>query len=294
MFGYVLPVKCELAPADFDAYRAVYCGLCKELAHSYGTLSRFYLNYDLVLLALLADALSGEEGENRSEGCFANPLQKRPTLYHTGGLSLAADALVLLSYHKMADGRQDETPPRSLLYGAAGGLLRKRYEKARTRLPHAASIIEAQMAAQQALEERHCYNLDEAADPTARMCEALFFEAARTPAQQKAMARLGLFAGQVAYLLDAAEDYGSDKKRGRYNVLIEAGYTRAEAAEAVKERCRMAAGEIALCYNLLPVVLHKPILDNIFFLGLPRGIAAAGMPRGKDTRGDRHGQIDRR
>jgi hypothetical protein len=52
----------------------------------------------------------------------------------------------------------------------------------------------------------------------------------------------------------------------------------------------MAAGEAALCYNLLDLKQYRDILDNIFFLGLPQGIARAGIKRSKKGAG--HGQID--
>ena len=60
MFGYVLPCKPELKVREWTRYRAYYCGLCKELGREYGLFSRFLLNYDLVLLALCADAARGE------------------------------------------------------------------------------------------------------------------------------------------------------------------------------------------------------------------------------------------
>ena len=31
MFGYVLPLTAELTVREWHAYRAYYCGLCKEL-----------------------------------------------------------------------------------------------------------------------------------------------------------------------------------------------------------------------------------------------------------------------
>ena len=61
VFGYVLPLTAELKVREWHAYRAYYCGLCKELKCEYGFLSRFLLNYDLVLPALLADGMAGTQ-----------------------------------------------------------------------------------------------------------------------------------------------------------------------------------------------------------------------------------------
>lgn len=290
MFGYVMPVKCEMRVRDFEAYRASYCGVCKELGRRYGVFSRLLLNYDLVLLALLADALSGEEGDMRREGCFVNPVAKRATLHDTAGLALAGDGLILLSYHKLRDNLADEGFFRRLGIRFSQPYLSLKYRRAAGRRPELAQMVAAQMAAQMALEQSALADVDAACEPTGRMCEALFAAAAQNEAQRPVLARLGLFAGQIVYLLDAAEDYEEDTQKNRYNVFVCAGMNKEQAVEAARRRCRMAAGEIALCYNLLDIKKNKDILDNIFFLGLPAGIAQAGKKRGKGSPG--HGQIE--
>ena len=75
MFGYVLPLTAELKVREWHAYRAYYCGLCKELKREYGFLSRFLLNYDLVLPALLADGMAGTQARMCPERCMANPVE---------------------------------------------------------------------------------------------------------------------------------------------------------------------------------------------------------------------------
>ena len=47
---------------------------------------------------------------------------------------------------------------------------------------------------------------------------------------------------------------------------------------------RLAAGEVARCYNLLELRLNRPILDNIIFLGLAQSISRAGKPSGARSR----------
>ena len=275
---------------EFETYRAQYCGVCKQLQKNYGAPSRFFLNYDLVLLSVLADALSGEQGTVRHEGCFANPIGKRCTQHDTSGLRLAADSLILLSYHRFLDNIHDERGPKRLLYWLFSPYLKGKYKKAARCHPHVDEVLSLQMKRQFALEAAGCPNVDEACDPTAKMCEALFSKASTKAEEQRILARLGLFAGQIVYLLDAAEDYMEDVKKGRYNVFVRAGLDFEETVEATRQRCRMAAGEIALCYNLLHPVQHQTILNNIIFLGLPAGIAAAGMKR--TGRAPKHGQIE--
>lgn len=289
MFGYVMPVKGELKVREFDTYRGHYCGLCKQLGKDYGQISRLFLNYDLVLLGLLSDALSGQQGEVRCVGCIVNPAAKRCMRYGTDGLALAADSLIMLSYHKLSDDAFDERFPKRIFSQIVRFVMLGKHKKAAARHPELAWVIREQMDTQRRLEAAKCDCMDEACEPTAKMCEALFAAAASNEEQRRILARLGLFCGQVVYLLDAAEDFEDDAKKKRYNVLHCLGYEKEEAIAAVQKRCRMAAGEIALCYNLLSPVQYKEILDNIFFLGLPAGIAAAGQKQTKRSSG--HGQI---
>lgn len=289
MFGYVMPYKPELKVRDFEQYRSIYCGLCKELGKRYGVMSRFLLNYDLVLVGLLADALSGDAGDMRVEGCFANPLLKKHTLHTTPGLELAADGLVMLSWHKLTDNLEDEKFGKKIAYHLAKPFIKHMYKRAAAARSEMDAVLKEQMKQQALLEQKGCAIADEACMPTALMCQAIFKEASQDSGQQKILARLGLFAGQIVYLLDAAEDYEKDKQLARYNVFVNQNLSREETIQAVQRRCRMAAGEIALCYNLLDIRQYKDILDNIFFLGLPRGIARAGIER---TKGLPHGQIE--
>ena len=53
MFGYIRAIKPEMKCLEYDLYRGVYCGLCRQLGADYGQFSRFSLTYDCTLLAML-------------------------------------------------------------------------------------------------------------------------------------------------------------------------------------------------------------------------------------------------
>ena len=283
MFGYILPYKAELKIREWNLYRAYYCGLCKELKREYGFFTRFLLNYDMVLLAMIADGLSAQQPPVCPERCIAGPLNKRPVCGSSSGLRLAADAMILTSYYKAADDWADEGV---LKKGAALVLrtvLKRARQKAAHRLPEVDGLFASQTLAQQALEKRACVSYDEAAEPTAQMTGALF---AQCGAQKEILRRLGLFVGKILYYLDAAEDYEQDVQKGAYNVFAQNGLSKGQTVSEVQTLCRMCAGEAALCYNLLNLSLYKPILDNILFLGLPQSIALAGQKRPRHNRHD--------
>ena len=246
MFGYVLPLTAELKVREWHAYRAYYCGLCKELKREYGFLSRFLLNYDLVLPALLADGMAGTQARMCPDDLADERFFKR------------LPALVLWPF------------------------LSRMRKKAAVRRPALDETLREQTAAQQALERRASKSADEAADPTARMTAALFRLAAPG---SRALERMGLFVGKIIYYLDAAEDYEKDTRNGAYNVFALQGLSKAEAVAEAQRLCRMCAGEAALAYNLLEPGPCKAILDNIVFLGLPQSIALAGQKRTQPRHG---------
>ena len=282
VFGYVLPLTAELKVREWHAYRAYYCGLCKELKREYGFLSRFLLNYDLVLPALLADGVAGTQAHMCPERGMANPVEKRPMCQSTAGLALAADALVLTVYYKLADDLADERFFKRLPALVLWPFLSRMRKKAAVRRPALDETLREQTAAQQALERRASKSADEAADPTARMTAALFRLAAPG---SRALERMGLFVGEIIYYLDAAEDYEKDTRNGAYNVFALQGLSKAEAVAEAQRLCRMCAGEAALAYNLLEPGPCKAILDNIVFLGLPQSIALAGQKRTQPRHG---------
>lgn len=278
MFGYITPVKPEMKVKEFESYRAVYCGLCKQLKADYGFWPRMLLNYDLVTVALLADGISGDGGAVCRERCIANPLQRRCLQKHTQGLHLAAAALVLLSWYKLEDDVADEAWPKRQLARLARLVLKKAHRKAAAAFGEIDRELAAQTACQQQTEQEHCTSPDQAAEPTGRMTGAILAACTQDADQQVILRRMGLFLGKILYWLDAAEDYEKDCQKGRYNVFAALGLSREQTVERVQLECRLAAGEVARCYNLLNLKTNRPILDNILFLGLPASIQRAGQP----------------
>ena len=77
MFGYIGPCRPELRIREEKEYKAWYCGLCRELGHSYGQTARLGLSYDCAFISLL---LSGAEGLGAWDmaRCPYKPAPKRP------------------------------------------------------------------------------------------------------------------------------------------------------------------------------------------------------------------------
>ena len=60
MFGYIRTDTPELRVRENEYYKAVYCGMCRAQGKCTGQCSRLTLSYDMVFLALLRLAVSGE------------------------------------------------------------------------------------------------------------------------------------------------------------------------------------------------------------------------------------------
>lgn len=196
---------------------------------------------------------------------------------------MAADALVLTAYYKVVDDVSDEHAAKRAASFTIQGLLHRASAKARGHLPDIQAVLHEQTLRQAELEAQHCADPDFAADPTAQMTAALFRLAAAQPEQADVLARMGMLLGKILYYLDAAEDFEHDQKAGRYNVFHEMGLSREAMVEQVKLLCRMCAGEAARCYQQLSLTkeVHKALVENILFLGLPQSIAQAGTKRTK-------------
>lgn len=278
MFGYILPQKPELKIKEYKTYRAYYCGLCMQLKHSYGQASRLFLNYDLLLLALLYDGINGENCKYKKSVCIASPFEKKWICESSGGLRLAADILCILSYYKLRDNISDERFAKRCISHCGMPILRRAYKKAEANRPALAEKVKDLLYKQELTEKAHCSIPDEAADGTA----LIVAEAAKLCGSETIKAdlhRFGLFLGKLIYLLDAADDFDDDIKYGRYNVFAEAGLCREDMLLQAKKQCRICAAELSKSYCRLPIAQNKSILDNIIYLGLPSVIEQLGTEK---------------
>ena len=76
MFGYVTAYKPELKIKDYEAYKGVYCTLCKEMGKEYGLLSRLLLSYDGAFYVLYKLGVDNIETTAEKSRCTFNPTKK--------------------------------------------------------------------------------------------------------------------------------------------------------------------------------------------------------------------------
>lgn len=274
MFGYIRPWKPELKMKEFALYKAVYCGLCRELGKGYGLPARFMLNYDATFFCLLALSLRQERCGFGKTRCPANPLRRCDAAAPAPALSFWADVTVLLFCEKIEDDRHDAG-----LSGRAAALLLRPWaaflrRRAAKRSPQAAELIGGFARRQLAAERGRGASLDAAADPTASLVAGLL-RAGSEGAQARVLERLGYFLGRWSYLADAADDLERDLKNGDYNPFAAAcGVTREmplrERREILRPALTICISEALTAFALLECRRDAPLLGNVLGLGLPK------------------------
>lgn len=286
MFGYVKPYNPELRVRELEEYKAVYCGLCKQLGRSFGVFTRFTLSYDFAFLAMLKTALDSEIcPETERCACIAHPFCKRIRVRENAAMQMAARAAMISVYYKLLDDRADEGFFRRI--GAA--LLLPFARRARRKAlafadGAAADEAAAKMSAAQAqLETEKCPIPDAAAEPTANFLAAVLKNCAATAEQAAVLERFGYLLGRYVYLCDALDDLEDDRRRGRYNPFLYAG---GEAAIAAKNALFLTTAELSDDFDLLELHRYEGILENIIRIGMRAEVIRIEK---KLKGGDKHG-----
>lgn len=268
MFGYVRVHQPELKMREWEQYRGVYCSLCRTLGKRYGLPARFLLNYDFTLLALFHMALSPDCAGFSKGRCPFNPTKKCLLCHAEEPLAFAADAAVLLTYYKLRDNVADSGFFRRLLTRPLLWAVTPMKRRAARLRPELAQQIADYAAAQAAVERDGGGSVDAAAAPTATLMAALC-AAGETDEEARAhRTRFGYCLGRWIYLIDAADDWADDRRRGNFNpfAVMPNGDPPREAMRGALNAC---LAECQTAWHLLDRYHFDPILQNILQLGLP-------------------------
>lgn len=277
MFGYIMPFKPQLRICEYDTYKAVYCGLCKQLGSSYGIAARFTLSYDFAFLSMLSMALTEEPPSFCKERCFANPLKKKFCCKASEASRFSACTAMIMLYYKVLDNYRDSGFGGKALMLLVRPFAASARKKATKQYPQVDEITAEMMKSQFALEEAGCTVIDEAAEPTAICLSKICSLLAHGEGEQRVMGRFGYLLGRWIYLMDAVDDLSDDIKTGSYNafVLQQKLTPTADITQALRETTEVlnqTAAELAKTYELLELKRYKPILDNIIYLGLKNSL----------------------
>ncbi|MCQ2430407.1 MAG: DUF5685 family protein [Clostridia bacterium] len=289
MYGYVKTYRPELKCRELDAYQAAYCGLCRALGQCTGQCSRLTLSYDMTFFALFRMALTGEEPVTERRRCPVHPLKKRPMLVRGDALTQTAVASALLLWHQLEDDRADERGAkrvRAVLAGpiAAGARRRACRTVISAQTPSDAALTGSGMDARiaecmQALTELEGQKPQSVDIPAQLFGELMgdILSFGLDGSGARLAREIGIRTGRWVYILDAADDYAEDRRRGRYNPFL--CLYGEDAVELPEERRREILAALDMETDAILRALDLVSLPDRDMEGILRNILSEGMPR---------------
>lgn len=279
MFGYVKPFVPELKVAQYEVYRAAYCGLCRAMGRVTGQTSRLTLSYDLVFLAAVRMILEEIEPTFERHLCLAHPTKKRSIMTDNSALRFTAAMSAVLADAKNSDDLADEHGLKKVRSVAAKPLLSHMTKRANKALPEDTDVkIQTLLARLTELEKQGCPSADEAAEAFGETL-ALAFSLGLTGEKEALARKIGRSAGRFIYLCDAADDMTEDIKKNRYNPIAlgwgelatdpETGEMSEIVRESIKTSAPLDLEALAEAVEHLDEShVMTPIVKNIVYLGM--------------------------
>jgi hypothetical protein len=264
MFGYVTINKPELKIKEYEAYKGVYCTLCKEMGKEYGLLSRFLLSYDGAFYVMYKLGLSQDKINVSNSRCSFNPCKKCMKITCENNVyKLACAITVILAYFKLVDNLHDSNFFKKILFYLLYPYFLFICKKAKNRFPQVYEIVNNGMKEQFDTENDDFVSLDKSAHPTGKILSELFSYG--TDDENKEMSKqFGYQLGRVVYFLDAFDDYEKDKKENNFNPLINSE----SVVEDATRTLNLSIGALTEIFKKQKFNNFSTIIENIIYDGL--------------------------
>ncbi len=269
MFGYVKTDLPNLYVKDTILYKALYCGLCKGIGKCSGSKGRFLLSYDLTFLSALMHNVLGVDVKVEREKCIIHPFRKRPVAQSDELTKKIACLNVILAYHKLRDDVIDDKKGR-----LKKAVFSSNYKKAKKLEPKLDKIVKDNYESLLKLEKTATDSIDIISDPFGTMMQEVVKEIAGE-CQTENLSVLAYNLGKWIYLIDALDDFDKDKKKGHFNVFVNAYKDVNDKKELVSKYGReliftfgMINNEISERTNKLEYKFNHDLTDNILHGGL--------------------------
>lgn len=276
MFGYVKTDKPEMKIKEYEAYRGLYCSLCKAMGKHFGVLSRLTLSYDITFLVLTRLSFMGTLPRFENGRCPFNPSKKCNYCCNTDEeLRYASAVSVMMFYHKVRDNISDGSVLKKLLMYLILPWATLKYKKAKKMYGEVAEIIRESMEKQADTEKKNSANTDEASHNSA---EALGKITAYNIADPEGnIYRFGYGIGKWVYLTDAFDDIEKDLKDKSYNVFANKyNLTKESYSDEIKAditaTINMSSVIFIDAYEKIKNKTLTPIMENIIYEGMHKSI----------------------
>lgn len=271
MFGYLKLHKPELKFKDYDYFKAVYCGICKNIKNRYGNIPRFTLNYESSFLAILLMEDKNQKN-TKSTRCLLHPFKKFNIIKKNKAIEYAADVNILLAYFKNLDNILDEKNVKSKFYHC---FLKKYYKKVVKKYPDKCKKLNNIISQINNLESKKLANIDLIASKFGNFMKNIFIPPWEINNKQKRILKeTGFQIGRWIYFIDALDDLKNDLKNNQFNPLIEQfKLTKNKKLDKnlfslMKESLTMNLDRLSACIELLDPFENKTILRNIIYISM--------------------------
>lgn len=271
MFGYVKINKPEMKVKEYEAYRGLYCSLCKSLGKHFGVLSRLTLSYDITFLLLMRLSFTLCTPEFKIGRCSFNPSKRCNYCLNTDEeLKYAAAVSMMMFYFKVKDNIADGSFFRKILMYLLLPYASLKYKKAEKMYPETALMISESMKRQIETEKSDTDMVDKAAHESADALGKIL--SYNLPDENGNIYRFGYGVGKFVYLADAAEDIEKDIKQKSYNPFVQKFSLASAPSEEVKKEIEallnMSAGMVCQVFSEITEKTLTPIVENIIYDGM--------------------------
>ena len=221
------------------------------------------LNYDMTFLVVLLTGLYELEDKNTDFVCALHPTKKR-TARINEATEYAADMNIILSYQNFEDDWRDN---RSYSKKAFARMLGKDYNRIMAKYPRQVKAVETYIEELGKAEDAQEANIDKISGLTGTMLGEIF--AWREDIWAEELRYFGFYLGKFIYLMDAYEDFETDKRKNAYNVFrVQRKEDMQNLDTFVKLLLTSMMSECAKSFERLPILMHADILRNVLYSGV--------------------------
>lgn len=219
MFGYIKADKPEMKVKEYEAYKGLYCSVCKAMKKHYGLLSTLTLSYDITFLLLMRLSFSSKIPSYKKGRCPFNIAKKCNFCCDINDeLCYCASVSMMLFYFKVKDNISDSSLFKRMLMYLVLPYAFIKYKKAKKLYPEIAEIIEANMNNQSAIEKNNTTLTDAAAHASADSLGKIL--SYKLNNENNLLYKFGYGIGKWVYLMDAFDDIEKDIESKSYNVFV--------------------------------------------------------------------------
>ncbi|MFI9204607.1 DUF5685 family protein [Streptomyces sp. NPDC053048] len=301
MFGIIRPCRHRLSESMRTEWMAHLCGLCLALKGDHGQFARIATNYDGLVISVLVEAQSPDDGGEGSWRRTAGPCPLRgmrsAPVARGEGARLAASVSLVLASAKMrdhvadGDGMLARRP-----VAAAARRVAARWDRAGARtgseLGFDTAVLVEAVERQAGIEAlvRAGTPLLEVTEPTETATAEAFAHTAvlaGRPDNRELLREAGRLFGRLAHLLDAVEDLEEDARTGAWNPIDATGTELAEVRRLCDDAVhgvRLALRDVEFASKAQGRLAHLLLAHE-----LERSVDRAFATGGCSTRGHHHG-----